>query len=149
MAAADIQTERSVQDLDEGILHDRTQLTFTMPKWQKCDSFSAFAMFIGGLLIPAAQTHRGSFCWTWCRYTGPPRRERKNQSTSNSLSLRLAQPAVHNHQILRSSELGRMMLQVAGEGGQLRLSHLTPATPSAAWGFGSDLTILGANPRRE
>ena len=30
-----------------------------------------------------------------------------------------------------------------------KLSHLTPATPSAGRGFGSDLTILGANPRRE
>ena len=35
------------------------------------------------------------------------------------------------------------------EGGQLRLSHLTPATPSAGRGVGSDLAILGANPRRE
>ena len=35
------------------------------------------------------------------------------------------------------------------EGGQLRLSHLTLATPSAGRGFGSDLAILGANPRRE
>ena len=38
---------------------------------------------------------------------------------------------------------------VVGEGGQLRLSHLTLATPSAGRGFGSDLAILGANPRRE
>ena len=29
---------------------------------------------------------------------------------------------------------------------QLRLGHLTPATPSAGQGFGSDLAILGANP---
>ena len=36
-----------------------------------------------------------------------------------------------------------------GQGGQLRLSHLTPATPSAGRGFGLDLSILGANPRRE
>ena len=36
-----------------------------------------------------------------------------------------------------------------GEGGQLRLSHLTPATPSAGLGFGSDLATLGANPMRE
>ena len=37
-----------------------------------------------------------------------------------------------------------------GECGQLRQSHLlTPATPSAGRGFGSDLAILGANPRRQ
>ena len=38
---------------------------------------------------------------------------------------------------------------VVGEGGQLRLSHLTPPAPSAGQGFGSDLAILGATPRRE
>ena len=37
---------------------------------------------------------------------------------------------------------------VVEEGGQLRLSHLTPATPSAGRGFGSDLANLGANPSR-
>ena len=36
-----------------------------------------------------------------------------------------------------------------GEGGQLRLSHLTPATPSTGRGLGSDLAILGATSRRE
>ena len=36
-----------------------------------------------------------------------------------------------------------------GEGGQLRLSHLTPAAPSAGRGFGLDLAILSAIPRRE
>ena len=34
-------------------------------------------------------------------------------------------------------------------GGQLLLSHLTPATPSAGRGFASNLAILGANSRRE
>ena len=40
-------------------------------------------------------------------------------------------------------------IEYVGEGGQLWLNHHTLATPSAGRGFGSDLAILGANPRRE
>ena len=48
-----------------------------------------------------------------------------------------------------NTAIKRKAVEVMGEGGQLRPSHLTPATPSAGQGFGSDLAILGANSRRE
>ena len=44
---------------------------------------------------------------------------------------------------MSASQKHKISDSLAGEGGQLRLSHLTPATPSAGLRFGSDHEILG------
>ena len=49
----------------------------------------------------------------------------------------------------RSNRVDSSQIEYVGEGGQLWLSHHTLATPSAGRGFGLDLAILAANPRRE
>ena len=58
----------------------------------------------------------------------------------------IGETAERSLQVTNSTVVEKTSCKRVGKGGQLRLSHLTPAAPSAGQGLGSDLAILGANP---